>query len=734
MKKITSLFAVFAMLATLIVIPVSAETDYAGGDGLTAETAFEIATAEQLAYAATKINDGTDNTKYFKLTADIDYNSQEWVPMGTSTNSFKGNFDGQGHVVKNLNITVGCDYVGFFGLINTGGVVKNLGIDNMYLAISDMNPITVGGFASYVQGATITDCYLKNSNVRCGGKRVQNAIGVFAGVVRNNSVVKNCYVYNIATISQGENNNAGFTHQMLGGGSTFENCYVAAVTVSYNRSTYSFGSDSKSDVTATNCWSTLAAIKGTNYKDELAFGNYVETQAELVSKFEDVEGFDVVADINAGYPCLAWEVPAVVVTPTPTPTATPTPTPTATPTPEPTDNPLYDYGYGTEERPYEIATAQQLANASEQINAGIDNKAYFKLTADIDYNGQEWVPMGNATNYFQGNFDGQGHVIKNFAITGTTTYDVLGLFGYVGFDSSNQTVIKNIGIENANIYFNGKTANYVGGMVGYVHAYTTIENCYVKNSTVGYAGNYEAIGGLAIGGFAGMVRNLHGASTNTTAPVIKNCYVYGVTFRQAADRELSGFAGVMYDSYAGKFINCYVADVKYHANFVKAENASGAKSTVYGFLNNLGYTGIEVSNCYSTLAGGQGSSTTYSDAKASGNVGASKADVVNVFKNVAGFATSPAVNGGYPCFANEVPFVVTSVGSDGAVKITRKAGVTTPAFVYVATYDANDRFVDVKAAVVNEDNFSFTPDGLTLAQTLKVFVWDGNNNPLTYAK
>lgn len=63
------------MLATFVVMPVSAATGYAGGDGLTAETAYEIATAEQLAYATTKINDGTDNTKYFKLTADIDYNN-----------------------------------------------------------------------------------------------------------------------------------------------------------------------------------------------------------------------------------------------------------------------------------------------------------------------------------------------------------------------------------------------------------------------------------------------------------------------------------------------------------------------------------------------------------------------------------------------------------------------------------------------------------------------------------
>ena len=707
MKKITSLFAVLAMLATLFVaVPVSAETTgYAGGDGLTAETAYEIATAEQLAYAATKINDGTDNTKYFKLTADIDYDGQEWVPMGNSTNSFQGNFDGQGHVVKNLNITVGCQYVGFFGIISTGGVVKNLGIDNMNLTISDINPNTVGGFASYVQGATITNCYLKNSNVKCGGKLVYNAIGVFAGLIRNSSVVKNCYVYNIETVSQGSNNNAGFAHQDIGGGSTFENCYVAEVTVLYNRSTYSFGSDSMSDVTDTNCWSTLAAKTGSNYNADYAFGDYVETKDELVSKFENVEGWAVSAKVNDGYPCLEREMPVQ----------------------------LYAGGDGlTAETAYEIANATHLANAAAQINAGVDNKAYFKLTADIDYNEQEWVPMGNSTNYFQGNFDGQGYAIKNFAVTGATTYAAVGLFGYVGYGDT-QTLIKNIGVENANIYFSGKTANYVGGMVGYLHANTTISNCYVKNSTVGYAGNYESIGGLAIGGFVGLVRNLHGATTDTTAPTVENCYVYGVTYRQAVDRELSGFAGQMYASYAGKFRNCYVADAKWHANFVNADNASGVKSTVYGFLNNLGYTGIEVTNCYSTIAGGQGySGVTYNASNAVGNVGATQSAIVDYFKAVDGFAVSPAVNGGYPCFANEVPFKVTSVDANGTVKIARKAGVTTPATVYVATYDGYGRMVDVKASAVNADDFTFTPDGLATGAKIKAFVWGVNNNPLTY--
>ena len=64
------------------------------------------------------------------------------------------------------------------------------------------------------------------------------------------------------------------------------------------------------------------------------------------------------------------------------------------------------------------------------------------------------------------------------------------------------------------------------------------------------------------------------------------------------------------------------------------------------------------------------------------------------------------------------------------VNVARKAGVTTPATVYVATYDGYGRLVDVKASPVSEADFTFTPDGLVTSETLKVFVWDGNNIPV----
>ncbi|MBR0360054.1 MAG: hypothetical protein IIX21_02965, partial [Clostridia bacterium] len=85
-------------------------TSFAGGDGRSADTAYQIATAEQLMYMRNLVNDPTTNgtyaNKYYALTADIDLGGAEWEPIGYDGNKydnntyrmFSGKFDGKGHV------------------------------------------------------------------------------------------------------------------------------------------------------------------------------------------------------------------------------------------------------------------------------------------------------------------------------------------------------------------------------------------------------------------------------------------------------------------------------------------------------------------------------------------------------------------------------------------------------------------------------------------------------------
>ena len=102
--------------------------------------------AAALKLVASKVNNGIDyfEGKTIKLGADIDLNNEEWTPIGSASkdHGFMGNFDGNGKVIKNLNITNiavdadGYAYAGLFGV--TEGVdkdnqnyIKNLTIENV---------------------------------------------------------------------------------------------------------------------------------------------------------------------------------------------------------------------------------------------------------------------------------------------------------------------------------------------------------------------------------------------------------------------------------------------------------------------------------------------------------------------------------------------------------------------------------------------------------------------------
>ena len=54
-----------------------------------------------------------------------------WQPIGTTDNPFTGTFDGQGYEIRDLFINRPDEsYVGLFGWVGEGGVIKNLGVVN----------------------------------------------------------------------------------------------------------------------------------------------------------------------------------------------------------------------------------------------------------------------------------------------------------------------------------------------------------------------------------------------------------------------------------------------------------------------------------------------------------------------------------------------------------------------------------------------------------------------------
>jgi len=165
-------------------------------------------------------------------------------------------------------------------------------------------------------------------------------------------------------------------------------------------------------------------------------------------------------------------------------------------------------GNGASGTPYLIDNAAHLKELADYVNGGGGDDTpgkYYKLTADIDlgvapYNtGAGWNPIGDystssTATAFQGNFDGNGKVVKNLTIN-RPTKDYVGLFGYIDAGT-----IKRLGIENCNIV----GYSYAGCLAGYNKAPTTM--CYTTGQITG---NRSYTGGLIGYNFAAPITNCY---------------------------------------------------------------------------------------------------------------------------------------------------------------------------------------------------------------------------------
>ena len=153
---------------------------------------------------------------------------------------------------------------------------------------------------------------------------------------------------------------------------------------------------------------------------------------------------------------------------------------------------IWTRGEGTEENPFLIESAQNLAYLAFVVNKGYTLEGlYFRLTTDIDLNGsedQQWMPIGmsglwfsedgcvrkvqgwgfNAQNYFRGHFDGGEHSISNLYIDNTDGIfgSNIGLFGNVmgnaEGDEIEPAVVENVFVTSG--YLKGSSS--AGGIVG----------------------------------------------------------------------------------------------------------------------------------------------------------------------------------------------------------------------------------------------------------------------------
>lgn len=197
-------------------------------------------------------------------------------------------------------------------------------------------------------------------------------------------------------------------------------------------------------------------------------------------------------------------------------------------------------GAGTLTNPYQISDTSGLRQLSNGVKGGNQySNTYFILTNNIDMSGvTNFIPIGgwnsngtsySGSNYFNGNFNGNGNIISNLSIlkdSTNTNNQYIGLFGNIGSTGT----IKNIGVKNliirgyqyigglcgmnsggliTNCFTDGLVSGrfYVGGLIG-KNNYSQTNNSYTKCDVLGYQ---------YVGGFEG--------EDNQSS--VYNCYSYG---------------------------------------------------------------------------------------------------------------------------------------------------------------------------------------------------------------
>ena len=153
------------------------------------QTPYQIKNLSNLYWMTILLANNSDT--YYELVNDIiiddeDYidNNNGFLPIGNSTNYFKGKFNGNGYFISNLYINRQENNVGLFGYADSSAEISNLLI--VAAKISGLD--NCGGLIGYCEGK-ISNVKIENSSIS-GNKYVGGIVGI-----SKNDII-NCYVNN----------------------------------------------------------------------------------------------------------------------------------------------------------------------------------------------------------------------------------------------------------------------------------------------------------------------------------------------------------------------------------------------------------------------------------------------------------------------------------------------------------------------------------------------------------
>ncbi len=542
-KKFLAIILTVALLVTALVIPgtaILATDELELWDGTAVAPAdsdsdgvYEINTAEELAWAV-----ANSGGKSYILTKDIYLNDPAAVDWATGAVNegyepkewlenvaFKGNFDGNGHVVYGIYYPVGNNAeidanrpVGLFPKVSANTTVKNVGVKMSYLETKGFAGAVVGFFGEVAEMNFAIDSCFSDSTVTLKGKQpIANnyqfgAGGIIGAFYNANKVtVTNCYSSaNTKAINTGNAEDsrnfkivgdmwlAGDNWKTMFNSLVMKNCYAVGNKPCPAKANAAFS-------TFENVYSTAAAVETYGPWTQVSEANMkgsaaLENMSGLGDAFSATLGLPVLKIFNKGAAGGTWNGSK--------------------------DDQIL--GEGTKESPYLIYTAEQLAYA---VNT-TQNKV-FQLQNDIVLNDitvkiedgvgviydandnkiEDYSTLNTWTSgSFPGTIDGNGHVVRGMFFKGENTGTTSAWQNNFAFikNAAGTTVIENLGIEDSYVsYINGTAAGFVGYLQG--------SSAIIRNS---YLGDSVYLEGQCVGGILGS-----GDMSKFGQNFIENCYV-----------------------------------------------------------------------------------------------------------------------------------------------------------------------------------------------------------------
>lgn len=157
---------------------------FAEGDGsITAP--YQIANLKQL----NKVS--SYNDRFFIQTDNIDGNGETFIPLFSGDNRFSGNYNGNGKYISHLSMGCTGDVSGIFGIIGQNGIVRNLEVKNLNIAVAGDIDCDLGAIAGSNYG-TVRDCTVSDISITNGEN-----IGGVVGWSANTASIISCKAENI---------------------------------------------------------------------------------------------------------------------------------------------------------------------------------------------------------------------------------------------------------------------------------------------------------------------------------------------------------------------------------------------------------------------------------------------------------------------------------------------------------------------------------------------------------